>query len=144
MLVLRRHIRPIFGSTSFILSSIMFYKNAKLVLVCTKLSSLIPAEALIPANLNDLSEACLDKIKVFYTKFTKEDNIDMEVEKWKLLFNIPKEGCSALVACDPEYFPAIHHILVIFLTTPAGSVSCERSFSALRRLILWTRSTRTC
>ena len=32
----------------------------------------------------------------------------------------------------------------IFLTTPVGSVSCERSsFSTLRRLKLWTRSSMT-
>ena len=110
----------------------------------TKHSSLIAAQALIPANLNDLSEACLNKIKAYNTK---EDNIDMEVEKVKLLFkdtpaaDIPKDGCSVLAACDPEYFPSIHRILVIFLTTKVGSVSCERSFSALRRLKLWTRST---
>ncbi len=35
--------------------------------------------------------------------------------------------------CSPQTFP-------IFLTTPVGSVSCERSFSALRRLKLWTHS----
>ena len=34
-------------------------------------------------------------------------------------------------------------VLTIFLTTPVGSVSCERSFSALRRLKLWTRSSMT-
>ena len=74
----------------------------------TKQSSLIAAQALIPANLNDLSEACLNKIKAYNTKFTKEDNIDMEVEKLKLLFkdmpaaDIPKDGCSALAAFDPK------------------------------------------
>ena len=31
----------------------------------------------------------------------------------------------------------------IFPTTPVSSVSCERSFSALRRLKLWTRSSMT-
>ena len=32
-------------------------------------------------------------------------------------------------------------LFLIRLNTPVGSVSCERSFSALRRLKLWTRST---
>ena len=34
-------------------------------------------------------------------------------------------------------------ILIIFLIILVGSVSCERSFSALRRLKLWTRSSMT-
>lgn len=45
--------------------------------------------------------------------------------------------------CSPQAFPAIRKVLEIFLTTPVGSVSCERSFSALRRLRLWTRSSMT-
>jgi len=39
-----------------------------------------------------------------------------------------------------QTFPALCKVLTIFLTTPVGNVSCERSFSALRRLMLWTRS----
>ena len=45
--------------------------------------------------------------------------------------------------CSAQEFPAIHKVLSIFLTTPVGSVSCERSFSALRRLKIWTRSSMT-
>ena len=52
-----------------------------------------------------------------------------------------REG--AMTDCSPQEFPAIHKVLSIFLTTPVGSVSCERSFSALRRLKLWTRSSMT-
>ena len=37
-------------------------------------------------------------------------------------------------------YTAINKILTIFLTIPVGSVCCERSFSALRRLKLWTRA----
>ena len=44
---------------------------------------------------------------------------------------------------SPQEFPAILKVLSIFLTTPVGTVSCERSFSALRRLKLWTRSSMT-
>ena len=52
-----------------------------------------------------------------------------------------KEG--AIPDCSPQEVLAIHKVLLIFLTTPVGSVSCERSFSALRRLKLWTRSSMT-
>ena len=47
---------------------------------------------------------------------------------------------DTLSNCSPQIFPKL---LTIFLTTPVGSVSCEQSFSALRRLKLWTRSSMT-
>ena len=64
----------------------------------------------------------------------------------RYLENIPFEerpatANSALAVCNPRTFPAIHKILTILLATPVGSVPCESSFSALRRLKLWNRST---
>ena len=53
----------------------------------------------------------------------------------------PTSVNSALSDRSPE--AALHKVSVIFLTTPVGSVSCERSFSALRLLKPWTRSTMT-
>ena len=56
---------------------------------------------------------------------------------------LESEQEEAMPDCSPQEFPAIHKVLSFFLTTPVGSVSCERSFSALRRLKLWTRSSMT-
>ena len=50
---------------------------------------------------------------------------------------------GAIPDCTPQEFPAIHRVLSIFLTTHVGSVSCERSFTALRRVKIWTRSSTT-
>ena len=44
---------------------------------------------------------------------------------------------------SPQEFPAIHKVLSIFLTTPVGNISCERSFSALCSVKIWTRSLMT-
>ena len=67
----------------------------------------------------------------------------VETQKWEKYYeNIsleeqPATANSALAVCNPQTFPAgIHNILTILLTTPVGSVSCERSFSALRRFKL--------
>ena len=66
----------------------------------------------------------------------------VEIQKWKKDYeNIPFEeppatANSALAVYNPQIFPAIHKILTILVTTPVGSVSCERSFSALRHLNL--------
>ena len=71
----------------------------------------------------------------------------VEIQKWKKYCeNIPFEeqpanANSALLICNPRTLPDIRKILTILLTTPVGSVSCERAFSALRRLKLWDRST---
>ena len=53
----------------------------------------------------------------------------------------PATANSTLAVCNSRTFPAIHKTLTILLTTPVGSVSCESSFSGLRRLKLWNRST---
>ena len=63
------------------------------------------------------------------------------------LFQLKRGQIQLAVLClsaiHMQSFPTINKILIIFLTIPVGSVSCERSFSALHRLKLWTRSSMT-
>jgi hypothetical protein len=42
-----------------------------------------------------------------------------------------------------QFYPNIRQTLLLVLALPVGSCSCERSFSALRRLKTWNRSTMT-
>jgi hypothetical protein len=42
---------------------------------------------------------------------------------------------------DPTMFPTLTQLIQIALTIPVNSCSCERSFSVLRRLHTWLRST---
>ena len=94
-------------------------------------SGLISAQALVPGNLDQLTSTCINSIKGYYSEFN--------VDKWTTFYNKvpvdsrPQDVCTALASCDPNYFPAITRILV-------GSVACERSFSALCHLKLWTRA----
>ena len=67
----------------------------------------------------------------------------VEIQKWKKYYeNIPLEeqpatANSALAVSNHQTVPAgIPNIVTILLTTPVGSVSCERSFFALRRFKL--------
>ena len=108
-------------------------------------SGWISAQALHHCNLDQLSSTCITSIKGYYSHFLdREENLDVEVDKWTTVYNKvpvdsrPQDVGTSLAACDPHYFPAINRILVIFCTTPVGSVACERSFSALRSLTLWT------
>ena len=41
---------------------------------------------------------------------------------------------------DTTFYPNISTVLRILVSLPVGSCSCERSFSALRRLKSWCRS----
>ena len=50
---------------------------------------------------------------------------------------------GAMPDCSLQEFPGVHKVLSIFPTAPADGVSCERYFSVLRRLKLWTRSSMT-
>lgn len=69
-----------------------------------------------------------------------------ELEIWKakcLLIDENKGLIRALRHADREFFPNIHTVLKLMLTLPIGAVPCERSFSAMRRLKDWSRSTMT-
>ena len=113
--------------------------------VITKPSGLLFAQALVPCNLDQLTSTCINSIKGYDSKFLEREGkkLDVEVDKWTTFYNKvpvdsrPQDVCTALDACDPNYFPAINIIFVIFCTTPVGSVACEISFSALRRLKLF-------
>ena len=48
---------------------------------------------------------------------------------------------SVFKLLDSMMFPSLRAILQVALTIPVSSCSCERSFSALRRLHTWLRST---
>ena len=113
---------------------------------------LIAAQNLVPVHLPKLTESEVDAIHTYYGRilsYPEKANLATEVAKWKKNYDSvavhdrPKTASLALVECCPQTFPAIGKILTIFLTTPVGNVSCERSFSPLRRLKLWTRSSMT-
>ena len=88
-----------------------------------------------------------DQIEIlkYWRKFLtlQKSYFSVEIQKWKKYYeNIPFEeqpgtANSVLAVCNPQTSPAgIHNILTILLTTPAGSVSWERLFSALTRFKL--------
>jgi hypothetical protein len=66
---------------------------------------------------------------IFSTKIDKQD------------YNQSLE--EAIELADPNYYPNLHAVFRVLLTMPLGSVPCERSFSAIRRLKHWSRSTMT-
>ena len=55
--------------------------------------------------------------------------------------DFPKSVVQTLAECDQEFFPNIHTLILILCMLPITSAECERSFSTLRRLKTYLRST---
>ena len=56
---------------------------------------------------------------------------------------VPSSLLAALASCDADSFPNIYNLLVIGCTLPVTSAEAERSFSLLRRIKTYSRSTMT-
>ncbi|XP_025192119.1 zinc finger MYM-type protein 1-like [Melanaphis sacchari] len=79
-------------------------------------------------------------------KFYKIENLLAKSESWYSLWQ--KKDCRSMDIIDllehsNIFFPSITIALEIFLSLPATSCTAERSFSTLRRVKTWLRST-TC
>ena len=55
--------------------------------------------------------------------------------------SMPVDAIGALNACDVNAFLAVNRLLKILAIQPVSTASAERSFSCLRRLKDWLRST---
>ena len=111
--------------------------------------SLFVGYKLLPSKLPYLTKEDVKGIEEFYGPYLPDrPSFEGEVEKWKIKFDqrespsvLSKYSLSdALKDADKEFFPNIHGMMKLILTLPVGSVPCERSFSAMRRLKDWSRS----
>jgi hypothetical protein len=112
-----------------------------------KLSEVIPLEGFIPSNIDKYDEEDLVKAAMVYFEDWPGQEIDIKSEisiwkaKWQKEKNIkPDTVMETLKHCD-EFFPIIRILLQIFATIPVTTASPERSFSTLRRLKNYMRST---
>lgn len=74
-----------------------------------------------------------------------------EVQHWQQLWStkktsgdglpLPASSFDALKSCDEDVYPIIHKLLQIFCTLPVTNASAERSFSSLRCIKTWLRTT---
>lgn len=110
----------------------------------------LSVELLLSENLHKLDSKGESDISSAFSKYltnTEMAAIGVEISKWKIFVrNIPDKEkptdiLSCMKKCQGISFPVLRKILQTFITMPVGSVACERSFSGLRRLKLWTRST---
>ena len=45
-----------------------------------------------------------------------------------------------MCACNPEVYPNLYKLMQVALTIPISSATCERSFSSMRRIKIWLRT----
>src|SRR4029434_4668564 len=71
--------------------------------------------------------------------------LTMQIQSWKQL-NELQPKCSELyqaLESSANFYPNIHCVLKVLLTMPVSTASAERSFSIMRRLKTYLRSTMT-
>ena len=109
--------------------------------------SLVPT---VMASDQKWQEKALELSKHYEVDLPSPHDIDMELVCWKTKWDTDSQGIvlpnspqDALAHADVTYFPNINMLLRIVCTLPVTSCSCERSFSGLRRLKTYLRSTMT-
>lgn len=101
-------------------------------------------QACSPKSENFLSKSYLDELARHYS-------IDLKTEEVLVAKNFlarkteagcpPQDMLAVHNLLDPDMFPSLRATIQVALTVPVSSCSCERSFSALRRLHSWLRQT---
>ena len=98
----------------------------------------------VPGHMQNLYSALTEQIKeAFLDDLPNPGDFQQEVLRWTLL----NKNCTKVMtleegaaACDEVFFPNISRIFKLILCLPVGSCTCERSFSSLRRLKTWSRT----
>lgn len=100
----------------------------------------------MPNKLAKLTDKTIESIKMeFIDDLPMPHSYDQEVIRWKQALAVPTSSDIADLVdmvnfADSTFYPNIATVLRILLSLPVGSCSCERSFSALRRLKSWCRT----
>lgn len=108
--------------------------------VITSLSYLLPHEAILAEKEDYMIH--MKKIQEFYGL----DNFCVQADTW---FEVQRaktehEPIGAVELLDQTLcFPAVKQALLMYITLPATTCTVERSFSTLRRVKTWLRSTMT-
>ena len=97
----------------------------------------------MPTRLHQLTNDIWRDIKDEYGDLLPSiATVDAELEMWQLTTESLSEDdlCQLLTHTD-TMFPNIHTIFYVLLTMPVSTATAERSFSCLRRLKTYLRST---
>ena len=109
---------------------------------------------LLPCNINSTPNEYYDDIKEafnFWQPVLLEQKTEQQVigewDVWASLWisrpkeDKPSDSLESPARCDQQAFPTIHRMILLFATQPVTTSTAERTFSTLRRLKTWLRST---
>jgi len=100
---------------------------------------------LFSSSFTDEERLAFEKLVEFYIQPVEKDNAFEELKIWKVKISNgdvnTKTGLDALMKCSKTDFPNIHFLIKIFCTLPVSTATPERSFSTLKRLKSYLRST---
>jgi hypothetical protein len=104
-------------------------------------------QALIPSFTSLYHYRDIEPVVNTYNAFVDEDSVDGEFQLWQELWRKkneaerPTTALDALVSCDPLFYPNIHILLRIAATIPVTTAAAERTFSTMKRLKSYLRTT---
>lgn len=114
-----------------------------------QLSTVIPIEGIIPIHLKKYTDAKIVEAARIYENDMSGSMLELQAElaiwrhKWSdtVSVDLPKSSTETLKSMSKECFPNIEILLKIFATIPVTSATGERSFSSLKLLKSYLRST---
>lgn len=108
----------------------------------------IALEGVIPAYLDKYVDAEILESSAIYQKDIPGSTMQLTAElriwrrKWQGQQSISKSATAAIKECNKLFFPNLNVLLHIFTVLPVTTATSERSFSVLRRLKTYLRSTK--
>ena len=113
--------------------------------------SIVPATLCVATTVASVKELGknIDRLVTNYMADLEDDRdfVQEEIHQWKIQWqdvankDSLNTAVSALKACDKRRFPNVNRLLRILCTLPPTSAKCERTFSCMRRLKSYLRST---
>ena len=113
--------------------------------------SIVPATLCVTTTAASVKELDknIDRLVTNYMADLEDDRdlVKEEIHQWKIEWqdvaekDRPNTAASALKACDKRRSPNVKRLLRILCTLPLTSAECERTFSCMRRLKSYLRST---
>ena len=103
--------------------------------------------ALIPSLCNQFEYDHLKEGIHLYNNFLSGSDVEIGGEfevwqiKWSKVQQPPSNAVEALEVCDEQVFLNLHKLLTILCTLPVTTATAERTFSGLRRMKTYLRST---
>ena len=105
---------------------------------------------LLPSRVQNISAEHIEDIHTRYEDDLPDSSYRRNGKMEMFCAGLQKQDSNqslkeAIELAVPNYcrYPNLHAVFRVLLTMPVGSVPCERSFSAMRRLKHWSRSTMT-